>query len=320
MARCLGERPGMDPGRELAPLSLQVAPRFRLAHGTLTRFDASLQPQQTRPVRRSRSWKLLAATDDLAQFVALAGNRVVLGGEGVRHLDITHADSAVFVGPDRVLVSAPIVERSTWQGRTYDSRADHRVFLVDTSSAEIVDVAVLDVCDAGVTALPHPRDGSVLLDAGEGQDGSHVFVARCSDDRIAVTLVFENTVAAAFSPSGARLLLTPHPSYEGEARVVEWPTLRQVGALTADAVELPDDRLDLYGCFLRDDAVLLKTYERGIVLTDGHLVPRARVQLGDDANLDYELESLCGLGPDVFATVRWRDRAGVTEVWMLAAN
>lgn len=328
VAQRLGERAGMDPGRDLAPLSLQAVPRFKLADGVLTRVDLSLQPQHGRALPGSGNWTLLAATDDLGQFVALAGDRVILGTDQVREVDITHADSATFLGSDRVLITAPRIERSTFEGRTFEASAEHRAFLVDASSAEIIDVAVLDVCDAGVTALPHPHDGSVVLDAGEGQDGNRVFVVRCDADRLTVTHAFENAIAATFNPSGTRLLLSPHPSHDGAARVIDWPTLQNIASLSANDAGLPGDCFDAYGCFLRDDTVLLETSGGEILLTDGDLHPVALIQLGQHADTDEgtdedinddEPEGLCALGPDTFATMRWRNGSTVTEVWTLAS-
>ena len=107
-----------------------------------------------------------------------------------------------------------------------------------------------------MTALAHPHDGSVVLDAGEGQDGSSIFQVRANGDELHVERILENAVAADFTPSGSRLLVTPHPSFGGPVRVLSWPDLTLLHELSEDVLD-EDEGFDLYGCFLSETRAIL---------------------------------------------------------------
>jgi hypothetical protein len=164
------------------------------------------------------------------------------------------------------------MQQGTGGARSDRSGAGHRVLLLDPSTGQTLDEAILAVSAAGVIAVAHPHDGSVLLDAGEGQDGSHIFVASASDDQLTVDLVLEDVVAAGFAPAGDRLLITPHPSFNDPVSVLTWPDLHPAASITLADMDGIDDQFDLYGCFLSDSRILLKTFEHGLLLCSADLL------------------------------------------------
>jgi hypothetical protein len=222
-------------------------------------------------------------------------------------VDLPAVDAAARLPSGRLLVTAPKMERQVWQGRAYESRAEHYAYLMETNGT-VVDRVELDVADAMVTLVPHPHDGSILLDAGEGQDGSRIFVAREAGGHLHVQKVLDNVVAAGFDATGERLLLTPHPSFNTGVSLVSWPSLDPLNTLTAEDV---GDGFDLYGCFV-GDRVLLKCYERGTVLCSSSLEPLAWVQLGDGTP-----ECLVGMTRNAFGVDLWQDGAASATVWRL---
>ena len=177
-------------------------------------------------------------------------------------VEIAAADSATLLPGGRLLVTAPTLERLEYKGREYDAKGEHLVSLVDSSSGQVLDQAVLDAVDASVTTVPHPHDGSVVLDAAM-VGRRFIYVARVLDDRLKVELVAENVVAASFAPAGDRLLLMPHPSFDNKISVLEWPSQRPLAQLHAVDLEVEDFAFDLYGCFLSDRWVLVQTYGHG---------------------------------------------------------
>ncbi|MCF0091935.1 hypothetical protein B0E54_00755 [Micromonospora sp. MH99] len=224
-------------------------------------------------------------------------------------VEIAAADSATLLPGGRLLVTAPTLERLEYKGREYDAKGEHLVFLVDLDSGHVLDQAVLDAVDASVTTVPHPHDGSVVLDAAMGQDGASIYVAQVLNDRIEVELVAENVVAASFAPSGDRLLLMPHPSFDNEISVLEWPSRRPLARLHADDLAIDDVVFTLYGCFLSDHRILLDTYEHGLLLCSGELSPVAWISLNppldtSDAEVSTVRASpaaMFGVAEDVFA-------------------
>jgi hypothetical protein len=306
-------------GHDLAPTSLQPVTRYRLHGGTVTALDWKLDPSRSVDVDVPATARLLTATPRLGHVVAAdAATLIIWTARGARRVPLSAADSATVLSSGHLLVTAPVIERQTWQGRTYEQRGAHRVFLVELRTGRILDEAAIDVVDAGVTAVPHPHDASVLLDAGEGQDGSRVFRARVVDDRLALELVLENVVAAGFAPSGHRMLITPHPSFDDRVSVLAWPSLHPIASITAADVGCVADRFDLYGCFLSENRVLLKTVEHGLMLCSADLRPDAWIELTtNDADDGAEIETVFGVSDDAFAAEVWNDRSASATVWRI---
>lgn len=297
-AEFVAELPGIRLARGLAPAALGPEPRFWFQDHTVTALDGLLAPGASRPVDVPPGADFLAATPDLALLIFATKHDVLLvGATGLARAPIAEADSAVVLASGRVLVTAP-------QG---DKHAAH---LLDPATGKVVDVVGLDTYDAGVTAVPHPGDGWVALDAGEGQDGSTVFRVREENGRLVAEELMSDAVLAGFDPSGSRVLITPHPSFGGPAEVLSWPGLDPIAALD-------DLDLDIYGAFAGADRVLLSTFEEGPLLCTGDLEPLGLLDLSAYPVADFEDTQLLGLGPDTFALDLYHDGAGHTTVWRI---
>jgi hypothetical protein len=252
----------------------------------------------------------VVATDVRSVIVVTMQRRIAV--------EVGSADSATILRDGLVLITAPAMTRRVHQGREYQARAEHWAYLVEVDSGRIVDRTVLDVVDAGVVAVPHPRDGSVLLNAGMGQDGSQTYVARAVDGRLAIEAATQDVLAASFAPSGDRLLLMPHPSFDNEVSVLGWPNRRLVARLTTDELAIGDDGFDLYGCFLSDGRILLKTFEHGLLLCSGDLRPRAWVDLDTAVGVSgANLSTVLGVADDAFAVEVWHGNSAIATVWRI---
>jgi hypothetical protein len=295
VAELVGERSDLRVGWDLVPTSLGRVNRFWWHEGTATVMDALLVAGASRDLDVPEQAKLLNAAADLSTVLVADPEQlhILTVGEH-RRLPVPQADSATLLGGGRILVTAQRVD------------GGHRVHLIDGARGEIVDTVDLDVTDVGVTALPHPTDGTVLLDAGEGQNGSQVFAARADGDRLSVEPFLTNVVTADFSPSGDRLLLMPHPSFDSVVSLVDWPSRRIVRTLAIEELEVGEDSFDIYGCFVGADGVLVKTFESGLFLLADGLSEVVQVHLALDQNAEDDGETaetgtLIGLGPDTFA-------------------
>lgn len=293
--------PDSQLDRVLAPLSLGPVVRYHLHDGAVSVLDEQLQPVQQLALDVPPTAKLLAASSDLATVVVTDIRWVIIMAAGRPiPVEVPAADSATLLPGGRLLVTAPTLQRLEYKGREYDAKGEHLVFLVDVASGRVLDQAVLDAVDASVTAVSHPDKGSVILDAAMGQDGALIYAVRVLDGRIRVDLLAENVVAAGFAPSGDRLLLMPHPSFEDEISVLEWPGQRPLARLHADDLAIEDFGFTLYGCFLSDRRVLLRT-THGLLLCTGELSPVAWLSLCPPSETsDVEASTGCGVAEAVF--------------------
>lgn len=321
-ARSIAERDELDLGRDLAPLCLGPAPRFRLCAGEVLAVGPTLATTASRPVALSPQAKLLAATSDLRQIIAVDDGKLVITTDTTLLLAVPAADSATFLRSGLLLVTAPNIEHQTWRNRTIVQRTTHRVLLIDPRSGAILDEIILDgVADAGVFAIANPADGSVLLNAGEGQDGSEVFTVRDTSSQIRIEHLLENVVTSGFSPDGDRLLVLPHPSFEGPAIVASWPSMDPIGTASPQAAGINDDAFDLYGCFLDTGRVLLKTVEDRLLLASGDLAALTQVSLtAPTPGKNYSIGLILGLGPNLFAAELWTAGQKTTTVWELPSH
>jgi len=298
-AEFVAELPGIRLARGLAPAALGPEPRFWFQDHTVTALDGLLAPGASRPVDVPPGADFLAATPDLALLIFATKHDVLLvGATGLARAPIAEADSAVVLPSGRVLITAP-------QG---DKHAAH---LLDPATGRALDVVELDTYDAGVTAVPHPSDGWVALDAGEGQDGSTVFRVREEGGRLLAEELMSDAVLAGFDPSGSRVLITPHPSYGGPAEILSWPGLEPLASLDEDL------DFDIYGAFVGADRVVLSTYEQGPLLCDGDLRPLGWLDLSAYPVEDFEDTQLLGLGTGIFALDLYHDGSGHTTVWRI---
>jgi hypothetical protein len=315
-ATLLAEYPDFDLGNALAPpAAVWPTERFQLRHGTVMALDQTLAGVASRAISQPAGARLLAASPDLRLVVSAVSGDLVVLGEAEWRLPVPGADSAVILGSGQLLVTARVIP----PGSMFASA--NRVLLLDPVAREILDEVPLVLNEAYIGAIAHPQDGSVLLDAGMGQDGSRVFAARAEGRRLTVSPVLENVVPGGFDPAGGRLLLVPHVTEgSGEASVVAWPSLEQVAAVTPGGIGLDGDELDYYGCFLDEDQVLLKTLGSGLLLCSGDLVPRGLVSLpGYGPDEGFEMGPVIGIAPGTFAAELEGGEAAVATVWRLPA-
>ncbi|MBU2670461.1 hypothetical protein KOI35_43865 [Actinoplanes bogorensis] len=298
----------LQPGRDLAPIGLGAMNRYtRSTDGQAGALDEQLRVTRRRDVTPDR--RLLAASPDLST--------VVLGGfeHMVVHLHdrtvkvaIEHADTATLVSTTRMVVTAPAV--------TYGD--GHHVRLVDLPSAAVLDTVTLDLTDALLFTAPHPSDGSIVLNADLGQDGSKNFVVHTADTHLTVTPMRSDVTISGFNPSGAHLLLLPHPASENQATVLDWPAQRPAGHLKGADLGFTEYGIDMYGCYLSNDQILLLT-EGGLLLCDAGLAPIAWLDLPTTDD-DTQVASVLGLGPHLFAAEVWANRAKTAAVWRTPAT
>ncbi|MFJ2084739.1 hypothetical protein ACIOBK_19590 [Micromonospora chokoriensis] len=314
--------PDLQLDRVLAPRSLGPVVRYHLLDRTVSVLDEQLQPSKRLSLDVPPTAELLTASPDLETVVVTDTRRVIILAAGRQiPVEVPAVDSATLLPGGRLLVTAPTLERLEHKGREYDAKGEHLVFLVDSGSGHVLDRAVLDAVDASMTTVPHPHDGSVVLDAAMGQDGALIYVAQVLNDRIKVQPVAEDVVAADFAPSGDRLLLMPHPSFDNKVSVLEWPSRRPLAQRHADDLAIDDFAFDLYGFFLSDRRILLKTYEHGLLLCTGELSPVAWINLDPPtesndvkATVPGATEAVFGVAEDVFAA---DIRVGRTLSWNL---
>ncbi len=302
----------------LAPFSLQPADRFLRRGQTVQRLDQYLNAVAERPVVFPPEMQLLASTHDLQTVVASGEDGLVIEGDRPVRLPIPSADSATFLDSGELLVTAPVVGRRVQRGREYTFKDAHRVFLLVPTTGEVLDETVLDVTDATITAVPHPMDGSILLDAGEGQDGSHLFAARVVGGKVIVDLILEDSGPVSFNSSGDRLLLAPHPSFENGVTVLTWPRLEPSGSLDGDFLG-EDLRLDLYALYVDAERVVVNCIpDGGPILWTPSLGRRAHVDLpGFTMGEDCAVIEMLGLADGLFATEIWGSETRSTVVWRI---
>jgi hypothetical protein len=312
----VAEYPDLDLGRDLAPpIAMWPTDRFRLRDGTVTVLDQALAGAASRVTSLQAGARLLAASPDLRFVVAAAGGELIVLGETEWRLPIPEADSAAILGSRQLLVTARVIP----PGSMFASA--NRILLLDPVAREIVDEVPLVLDEAYAGAITHPRDGSVLLEAGMGQDGSRVFVAQVAARALAVHPALANVVSGGFNPAGTRLLLVPHGTEgSGEAAVVAWPSLTQVAAITPGGIGLDEDEFDFYGCFLDTDQVLLKALDHGLLTCTADLVPQTLVTLpGYGPDEGFEIGPVLGIAPGTFAVELQGDDTMLTTVWQLPA-
>ncbi len=307
-AKLVGERADLRLGWDVKPVGVGRFPRYAWRWPTVTALDGMLVDKQSWDLDCPESASLLAAARDLSTVV-VADEVVlyVLSRAGARSVPVGRADSVTLLAGGRALVT----------GRLDDHR--HCACLVALEAGVIIDEVDLDTCEAGIAALPHPHDGSVLLEAGEGQDGSHVFLVRIGGDRLDIDRVFHDVVVADFSRSGRSLLLMPHPSFDNVVSLVEWPERRTIAELDSADLDL-NSGFDFYGCFVRNDRVVIKAYEDGLLVADKALHDVARVRMPGlemSENGDVALGTVIGLGDDTVGVDVWRDGREHATIWRI---
>lgn len=295
-------------------------PRLTLEDGTLTAWDEDLRPLRQLPTGLPSAAKLLDARADLGALVAaIDGGLCIVADTFHPHAVVVAvaADSATFIAPDRLVVTAP---GAPVEGRSFSEF--HRVLLMDLEGV-VLDERRVDADAAWAHALVHPTDPAVLCDFIMGQDGNVLVVIRAEGDTLTVREVFpaEAFVNRGFSPDGTRVLLPPYPSDPNCAAVATWPELDLAARLEV-AADLPEVQIgiDVWGGFLDDEHVLLLATEQGPIVATADLREAALIPLvGLDAVSDGEgfVEIATPLAPDRFAAVVWHHGTRQTTVWRL---
>ncbi|WP_434426934.1 hypothetical protein [Nannocystis pusilla] len=295
-------------------------PRLTLKDGTLIAWDEDLRPLRRLPTGLPSGAKLLDGRADLSALVAAVDGGLWIVADTFRPNAVVvavAADSATFITPDRLVVTAP---GAPAEGRSFSEF--HRVLLVDLEGI-VLDERRVEVDAAWAHALVHPTDPAVLCDFIMGQDGSVLTVIRADGDALTVREVFpaEAFVNRGFSPDGTRVLLPPYPSDPNRAVVATWPAL-DIAARLEVAEDLPEVQMgiDVWGGFLDDEHVLLLATEQGPIVATADLREAALVPwMGCDAVSEDEgfIEIAAPLASDRFAAVVWRNGTRQTTVWRL---
>lgn len=285
--------------------------------GVLTLWGATLTPIERRPTSLPGAARLLdvdagsnviaAATPDCLWIQAFAGaepSRVPVP-----------ADSAAFIAPDRLLVTAPSAPRT---GRRFTE--SHRVLLTDLAG-EILAETLVEVDDAAPRLLRHPAEPAVVGDFTMGQNGNVLTVIRADGDELVVREIFrgDDYFSLAFDSTGDRLLLGAYPTDPSHVVATNWPNLEILAALDAESVGLTMG-FDTYGGYLRDDRVLLLGTEQAPVLTSGALTDAQIFDLVDLetwAGPEGFVESVAPLSSDLFAAVLWETGKRTTTLWRI---
>ncbi len=273
LGELLSHRTDLDLG-DLRPLQHGTGPRYRSVDGRVEALDSRLEPTTA----TAAPGKVLTASPDLETLVLLDGTELVIrrGGTEVR-ATVPGAGSATLLSDGRVLVTGPVVDTEPGpDDEEYDG--DHRVLLIDTAGAVISEVE-LDVWEAGVLAFAHPHDGSVILEAAQGQDGGVTYLVRVVGDVLQVERILEDVTAADFSPSGDRLLVMPYSGMGHEAQMLSWPGLTLLAELSGDDVLDGDEHFDSFGSFLSESRVVMSVAGGMPLVCSADLAPEGRVAL-----------------------------------------
>ncbi|MFB7719442.1 hypothetical protein [Nocardia sp. NPDC056100] len=292
-------------------------PAATLARGVLTLWDATLSPLRHRPTSLPGTARLLDIAAGSDTFAATCPDGLwIQSGAGADPVRApVPADSAVFLAPDRLLVTAPGAPRT---GRQFSE--SHRVMLMDLAG-RILAEAHVDVDDATPHLLRHPVQPAVVCDFAMGQDGNALTVIRADGDALVVREIFrtEELLPLAFDSTGARLLLGPYPTDPSRVMVASWPDLEILATLDAESLGLATG-FDTSGGYLCDDRALLLGTEQAPVLTDGMLTDAAILDMVDLevwAGPEGFVETVMPVSPDLFAAVLWESRKRTTTLWRI---
>lgn len=263
----------------------------RLRDGVAVLLDDRLEETATRDLGRSDTRRLLAA-DGLARLaVATETGLLLVGAESV-HVDGDGFDSAAFLG-DLLVATRP-------------EGAEHEVLLVDPVTGAVLDRVAIDAEDAAAFITRHPHEPIVVIELAMGQDGCLALRVHVENRALVVSEILpgQDPVVAGFSPAGDRLLVVPHPSDMEAVRVLSWPDLEEVGALSAE--DLPTEMgFGLAACWIDDDRIACYATEDALVVTDGALRGPERVTMPVDFVEEGDLESLVRLRPGRVAAGIW---------------
>lgn len=268
--------------------------------GVARLLDDRLEEVATREIGTTR----VLAARGLDHLVVCDGSNLQILSDRTVVVSELPGDAAAFVG-DLLIVTAPAANA-------------HRIVLIDPSTGEVLDEVVVDAEEAAAFITPHPSESCVVIQFPMGQDGCIVQRVDVVDRSLHAEeiLAGQDPVIAGFNPSGTRLLVTPYPSDPDMALVLEWPSLAEVGRLTAEALGAPFG-IGLAACWLDEERIALDAVEDALVITDSRLANPQRatspLRFGDERTL----ESLTPLAPGRAAAGLWTPDGRATLVFEL---
>ncbi|WP_177188128.1 hypothetical protein [Rhodococcus maanshanensis] len=242
---------------------------------------------------------LAASSLDLLVLASAGG--LVIAGEEVVTVPGVPADAAALLG-GLLVVAVPDGER-------------HRLLVLDPATGAILDDQAIDADDARAFLHPHPSEDTAILELAMGQDGVLAFRVDVEGSRLHLTeiLAGDDPVVAGFSPSGARLLLTPYPSDPQTVRVLSWPDLKEISRLDASDVDA-EYGFGLAGCWINDDRAAVYATEDALIVADENLDSSERIVLPIDFGDEGEIERLTHLGSGNVAVGAWTPAGRLTLV------
>ncbi|MFE3103535.1 hypothetical protein [Nocardia tengchongensis] len=276
-------------------------PTFALwRDGAVRLLDNRLAENSQRELPLEDDARVLAASS-LDLLVLASGGGLVIAGEDVVAVPAIPADAAAFLG-GLLAVTVPDGER-------------HRLLALDAATGAILDDHAIDADAARAFLHPHPAEDTAILELAMGQDGVLAFRVDVEGSRLHLTeiLAGDDPVIAGFSPSGARLLVTPYPSDPQTVRMLSWPDLKEISRLEADDVDA-EYGFGLARCWIDDDRAAVYATEDALIATDENFDSSERIALPIDFGDEGEIESLTHLGPGNVAIGAWTPAGRLTLV------
>ncbi|MFF0632199.1 hypothetical protein ACFYTS_06815 [Nocardia sp. NPDC004151] len=276
-------------------------PTFALwRDGAVRLLDDRLAENSRRELPLDDDVRVLAASGLDLLILASAGGLVIAGEEVVTVPGLS-ADAAALLG-GLLVVAVPDGER-------------HRLLALDSATGAILDDQAVDADAARAFLHRHPAGDTAILELAMGQDGVLAFRVDVEGSRLHLTeiLAGDDPVIAGFSPSGARLLVTPYPSDPETVRMLSWPDLREISRLDASDVDA-EYGFGLAGCWIDDDRVAVHATEDALIVTDENFDSSERVALPIDLGDEGDIETLTHLGSGSVAVGAWTPAGRVTLV------
>ncbi|WP_441964753.1 hypothetical protein [Mycolicibacterium houstonense] len=241
----------------------------------------------------------LAASGLDVVVLSCAGGIVIAEREVITMPEVP-ADAAALLG-GLLVVAVPDGDR-------------HRLLMLDSATGAILDEQVIDAGDARASLHPHPAADTAILEIAMGQDGVLAFRVDVEGSRLRLTeiLAGDDPVIAGFSPSGARLLVTPYSDPQA-VRVLSWPDLEETSRLDASDVDA-EYGFGLAGCWINDEQIAVYATEDAMIVADENLDSSERIVLPIDFVEEGDIERLTHLGSGNVAVGAWTPSGRLTLV------
>lgn len=241
----------------------------------------------------------LAASGLDVVVLSCAGGLVIAGREVITMPEVP-ADAAALLG-GLLVVAVPDGDR-------------HRLLMLDSTTGAILDEQVIDAGDARASLHPHPAADTAILEIAMGQDGVLAFRVDVEGSRLRLTeiLAGDDPVIAGFSPSGARLLVTPYSDPQA-VRVLSWPDLEETSRLDASDIDA-EYGFGLAGCWINDEQIAVYATEDAMIVADENLDSSERIVLPIDFVEEGDIERLTHLGSGNVAVGAWTPSGRLTLV------